>query len=139
MPNYIHTVKSQNSRNEIEKERKKFSEISDAFPNSDVIKESAVKLCKNYEDLLLSANLEIDALTLDLDESESKIQGLNKENSNLSSDLYEYESGDKSSPKSQFYIKTLEDEMKVELLQAAMKKFSLVQLEQKLGNKFQLI
>jgi len=38
-----------------------------------------------------------------------------------------------------FGIESLEDEMKVELFQAAMKKYTLVQLEERLGNKFELI
>jgi hypothetical protein len=38
-----------------------------------------------------------------------------------------------------FDVQSLEDEMKVELFQAAMKKYTLVQLEEKLGNRFELI
>jgi hypothetical protein len=38
-----------------------------------------------------------------------------------------------------FEVQSLEDEMKVELFQAAMKKYTLVQLEEKLGNRFELI
>jgi archaellum component FlaC len=38
-----------------------------------------------------------------------------------------------------FKCETLEEEMKVELFQAAMKKYTLVQLEEKLGNKFDLM
>ena len=137
--NYINSLKSQLARTEIEKERRKFTEISESFPNSNIIKESAFKLCKNYEELLMSANQEISDISLEIEDNEARIQGLNRENSELNSLLYSYECGDISSPKSQFHIKTLEDEMKIELLQAAMKKYSLVELEKKLGNKFELI
>jgi hypothetical protein len=36
-------------------------------------------------------------------------------------------------------IETLDDEMKMEVLEAAMKKYTLVELEKRLGNKFDLM
>ena len=38
-----------------------------------------------------------------------------------------------------FKIETLDDEMKMEVLQGAMKKYTLLELEKRLGNKFDLM
>jgi hypothetical protein len=67
-------------------------------------------------------------------EKDDEVDDLSKEIRDLESKIEELEGKAEG-----FVIESLEDEMKVELFQAAMKKYTLVQLEEKLGNKFELI
>jgi hypothetical protein len=75
---------------------------------------------QEIEDVEWDKNNEIEDIEDEVKSLESKIEDLEKKN-----ELFD--------------VQSLEDEMKVELFQAAMKKYTLTQLEEKLGNKFQLI
>lgn len=86
---------------------------------------------KTHEGFLEMSDGEIEDIEW---EKNDEIEDLNKEIRDLESRIEELEGKTEG-----FVIETLEDEMKVELFQAAMKKYTLVQLEEKLGNKFELI
>lgn len=86
---------------------------------------------KTHESILEMSDEEIGDIEWEKDD---EIDELNKEIRDLESTIEKLE--DKAEA---FGIASLEDEMKVELFQAAMKKYTLVQLEEKLGNKFELI
>ncbi len=128
---YIHTEKFKKLVEEIEIEKKMIF-LSDTFPNPDIIKSGALKICRHYDEILEMADYEIEKKEDEIEKKEEEIRV-------LESDLDEYESGSKTSNRNPFFVNTLEDEMKVELFHAAMEKFSLVQLEQRLGNKFELM
>jgi hypothetical protein len=129
---YVYTGKFKKLVEEIETEKKKFRDLSDAFPNSDIIKSGALKICRHYDEIIDMADDEIQEKEDEIEEKEEEIKGLENE-------LEEYESGSKTSNYNPFSVKTLEDEMKIELFHAAMEKFTLVQLEQRLGTKFELM
>ena len=86
---------------------------------------------ETHENILEMSNQEIADVEWDKDE---EIDDLNTDVRNLESQLEKLEEKYKI-----FDVESLEDEMKLELFQAAMKKYTLVQLEEKLGNKFELI
>jgi chromosome segregation ATPase len=86
---------------------------------------------KTHEDILEMADEEISDVEWDKDQ---EIDDLTTEIRGLENKIEELEEKYDS-----FDVKSLEDEMKLELFQAAMKKYTLVQLEEKLGNRFELI
>ena len=86
---------------------------------------------KTHESILEMSNQEIEDIEWEKDD---EIEDLESEIKSLESKIEVLE--EKSE---RFDVKSLEDEMKVELFQAAMKKYTLIQLEEKLGNKFELI
>ena len=83
------------------------------------------------EDILEMADEEIADVEWDKDE---EIDDLNRDVANLEKQITELEE-----KWDLFSVESLEDQMKLELFQAAMKKYTLVQLEEKLGNRFELI
>jgi len=83
------------------------------------------------EDILEMADEEIADVEWEKDE---EIDDLNRDVANLEKQITELEE-----KYDLFCVESLEDEMKLELFQAAMKKYTLVQLEEKLGNRFELI
>ena len=83
------------------------------------------------EDILEMADEEIADVEWDKDE---EIDDLNRDVANLEKQIKELEE-----KWDLFSVESLEDQMKLELFQAAMKKYTLVQLEEKLGNRFELI
>ena len=83
------------------------------------------------EDILEMADEEIADVEWEKDE---EIDDLNRDVANLEKQITELEE-----KYDLFCVESLEDEMKLELFQAAMKKYTRVQLEEKLGNRFELI
>ena len=83
------------------------------------------------EDILEMADEEIADVEWEKDE---EIDDLNRDVANLEKQITELEE-----KYDLFGAESLEDQMKLELFQAAMKKYTLVQLEEKLGNRFELI
>lgn len=83
------------------------------------------------EDILEMADEEIADVEWEKDE---EIDDLNRDVANLEKQITELEE-----KYDLFCVESLEDQMKLELFQAAMKKYTLVQLEEKLGNRFELI
>ena len=83
------------------------------------------------EDILEMADEEIADVEWEKDE---EIDDLNRDVANLEKQITELEE-----KYDLFGVESLEDQMKLELFQAAMKKYTLVQLEEKLGNRFELI
>jgi hypothetical protein len=86
---------------------------------------------KTHEDILEMSDGEIEDVEWEKDD---EIDDLSREIKDLESKIDQLEEKAEL-----FHVASLEDEMKIELFQAAMQKYTLVQLEEKLGNKFQLI
>ena len=102
---------------------------------NDSRKEQMISWLEKYsqinEDILEMADEEIADVEWDKDE---EIDDLNRDVANLEKQITELEE-----KWDLFGVESLEDQMKLELFQAAMKKYTLVQLEEKLGNRFELI
>ena len=102
---------------------------------NDPRKEQMLSWLESYgqinEDILEMADEEIADVEWDKDE---EIDDLNRDVANLEKQIKELEE-----KWDLFSVESLEDQMKLELFQAAMKKYTLVQLEEKLGNRFELI
>ena len=102
---------------------------------NDPRKEQMLSWLESYgqinEDILEMADEEIADVEWDKDE---EIDDLNRDVANLEKQITELEE-----KWDLFSVESLEDQMKLELFQAAMKKYTLVQLEEKLGNRFELI
>jgi hypothetical protein len=102
---------------------------------NDPRKEQMLSWLESYgqinEDILEMADEEIADVEWDKDE---EIDDLNRDVANLEKQITELEE-----KWDLFGVESLEDQMKLELFQAAMKKYTLVQLEEKLGNRFELI
>lgn len=114
--------------------RKKFSEIIEALP---IEKKEELQLCfKEYretqEEILAMADQEIEDVE---GEKDDEIEELRDENRDLERKIDELE--ESNDP---FNCNSIDDQMKMELLIAAMKKYTLTELEERLGgNKFQLM
>lgn len=102
---------------------------------NDPRKEQMLSWLESYgqinEDILEMADEEIADVEWEKDE---EIDDLNRDVTNLEKQITELEE-----KYDLFCVESLEDQMKLELFQAAMKKYTLVQLEEKLGNRFELI
>ena len=102
---------------------------------NDPRKEQMLSWLESYgqinEDILEMADEEIADVEWGKDE---EIDDLNRDVANLEKQIKELEE-----KWDLFSVESLEDQMKLELFQAAMKKYTLVQLEEKLGNQFELI
>lgn len=114
--------------------RKKFSEIIEALPTE---KKEELQLCfKEYretqEGILDMADEEIEDVEW---EKDYEIEQLRDENRDLERKIDELE--ELQDP---FDCNSVDDQMKMELLIVAMKKYTLTELEERLGgNKFQLM
>jgi hypothetical protein len=95
----------------------KFRELFESDSRKDELLLWMIEYKETHENILEMSNQEIADVEWDKD---NEIEDLEKKN-----ELFD--------------VQSLEDEMKVELFQAAMKKYTLVQLEEKLGNRFELI
>ena len=109
----------------------KFRELFESDPRKDELLLWMDEYKETHENILEMSNQEIADVEWDKDE---EIDDLNTDVRNLESQLEKLEEKYKI-----FDVESLEDEMKLVLFQAAMKKYTLVQLEEKLGNKFELI
>lgn len=131
MPDYTYTKSYKDLDAQISLLEKTFREKFEKDPNKDQMILWFEEYKKTQEAILEMADEEIGDVEWEKDE---EIDDLTKEVKELESkiDLLEEKT-------EMFGVKSLEDEMKVELFQAAMKKYTLTQLEEKLGNKFELI
>jgi len=131
MPDYTYTKSYKDLDAQISLLEKTFKEKFENDPNKDQMILWFEEYKKTHEAILEMADEEIGDVEWEKDE---EIDDLTKEVKELESkiDLLEEKT-------EMFGVKSLEDEMKVELFQAAMKKYTLTQLEEKLGNKFELI
>ncbi len=131
MPDYTYTKSYKDLDAQISLLEKTFREKFEKDPNKDQMILWFEEYKKTHEAILEMADEEIGDVEWEKDE---EIDDLTKEVKELESkiDLLEEKT-------EMFGVKSLEDEMKVELFQAAMKKYTLTQLEEKLGNKFELI
>ncbi len=131
MPDYTYTKSYKDLDAQISLLEKTFREKFENDPNKDQMILWFEEYKKTHEAILEMADEEIGDVEWEKDE---EIDDLTKEVKELESkiDLLEEKT-------EMFGVKSLEDEMKVELFQAAMKKYTLTQLEEKLGNKFELI
>jgi len=131
MPDYTYTKSYKDLDAQISLLEKTFREKFEKDPNKDQMILWFEEYKKTHEAILEMADEEIGDVEWEKDE---EIDDLTKEVKELERkiDLLEEKT-------EMFGVKSLEDEMKVELFQAAMKKYTLTQLEEKLGNKFELI
>jgi len=109
----------------------KFRELFESDPRKDELLLWMDEYRETHENILEMSNQEIGDVEWDKD---SEIEDLEDNIRSLESEIEKLERKNEL-----FDVQSLEDEMKVELFQAAMKKYTLVQLEEKLGNKFELI
>ena len=109
----------------------KFRELFESDPRKDELLLWMIEYKETHENILEMANQEIADVEWDKD---NEIEDLEDNVRSLESAIENLEKNNEL-----FDVQSLEDEMKVELFQAAMKKYTLVQLEEKLGNRFELI
>ena len=122
---YTYRKQYKTAKEELEKEVKYFKELSDAFPDSEIIKKKVENIFKIHEDILEMADMEI----VDLEDQISDLEDDNKDLDNKVTDLeVEVEDLEDKIPKNE----TLEDHFKKELLEQLSQKYSLVQLTEAL-------
>ena len=109
----------------------KFRELFESDPRKDELLLWMNEYRETHENILEMSNQEIADVEWDKD---NEIEDLEDNVRSLESAIENLEKKNEL-----FDVQSLEDEMKVELFQAAMKKYTLVQLEEKLGNRFELI
>ena len=109
----------------------KFRELFESDSRKDELLLWMIEYKETHENILEMSNQEIGDVEWDKD---NEIEDLEDNLRSLESEIEKLERKNEL-----FDVQSLEDEMKVELFQAAMKKYTLVQLEEKLGNKFELI
>ena len=109
----------------------KFRELFESDPRKDELLLWMNEYKGTHENILEMSNQEIGDVEWD---KYNEIEDLEDNLRSLESEIEKLERKNEL-----FDVQSLEDEMKVELFQAAMKKYTLVQLEEKLGNKFELI
>ena len=109
----------------------KFRELFESDSRKDELLLWMIEYKETHENILEMSNQEIADVEWDKD---NEIEDLEDNVRSLESAIENLEKKNEL-----FDVQSLEDEMKVELFQAAMKKYTLVQLEEKLGNRFELI
>jgi hypothetical protein len=109
----------------------KFRELFESDSRKDELLLWMIEYKDTHENILEMSNQEIADVEWDKD---NEIEDLEDNVRSLESAIENLEKKNEL-----FDVQSLEDEMKVELFQAAMKKYTLVQLEEKLGNRFELI
>ena len=109
----------------------KFRELFESDTRKDELLLWMNEYRETHENILEMSNQEIADVEWDKD---NEIEDLEDNVKSLESAIENLEKKNEL-----FDVQSLEDEMKVELFQAAMKKYTLVQLEEKLGNRFELI
>jgi len=109
----------------------KFRELFESDSRKDELLLWMIEYKETHENILEMSNQEIADVEWDKD---NEIEDLEDNVRSLESAIENLEKNNEL-----FDVQSLEDEMKVELFQAAMKKYTLVQLEEKLGNRFELI
>jgi hypothetical protein len=109
----------------------KFRELFENDSRKDELLLWMIEYKETHENILEMSNQEIADVEWDKD---NEIEDLEDNVRSLESAIENLEKKNEL-----FDVQSLEDEMKVELFQAAMKKYTLVQLEEKLGNRFELI
>jgi predicted RNase H-like nuclease (RuvC/YqgF family) len=112
----------------IEKAEYNFRMLSDAFPSSEIIKKDAKSISNSYKKIISLKDSEISELKEKISDLMDKVNNLEKEIDDIDYDI----NGKKSKV-------SLEDEMKFEVFELAAKKYTLAQIEERLGNKFQLM
>lgn len=131
MPDYTYTASYKDLDAQLSLLEKKFKENFENDSRKDQMFLWLEEYKKTHEAILEMSDEEIEDIGCEKDD---EIDDLTKEIESLENkiDLLEEKT-------EMFGVRSLEDEMKVELFQAAMKKYTLVQLEEKLGNKFELM
>ena len=109
----------------------KFRELFESDSRKDELLLWMNEYRETHENILEMSNQEIADVEWDKD---NEIEDLEDNVKSLESAIENLEKKNEL-----FDVQSLEDVMKVELFQAAMKKYTLVQLEEKLGNRFELI
>jgi hypothetical protein len=109
----------------------KFRELFESDSRKDELLLWMIEYKETHENILEMSNQEIADVEWDKD---NEIEDLEDNVRSLESAIENLEKKNEL-----FDVQSLEDEMKIELFQAAMKKYTLVQLEEKLGNRFELI
>ena len=109
----------------------KFRELFESDSRKDELLLWMIEYKETHENILEMSNQEITDVEWDKD---NEIEDIEDNVKSLESAIENLEKKNEL-----FEVQSLEDEMKVELFQAAMKKYTLVQLEEKLGNRFELI
>jgi hypothetical protein len=109
----------------------KFRELFESDSRKDELLLWMIEYKETHENILEMSNQEIADVEWDKD---NEIEDLEDNVRSLESAIENLEKKNEL-----FDVQSLEDEMKVELFQASMKKYTLVQLEEKLGNRFELI
>lgn len=131
MSDFTYTRKYKDLVSQSDLLREKFQKLIEDLPQKEDLQLCFKEYRETQEAILGMAEQEISDLEWDKDE---EIDDLKDEIEELEGKVSELE--DKADA---FDVNSLEDEMKVELFQAAMKKYTLVQLEEKLGNRFELM
>lgn len=131
MPDFSYTRKYKDLVSQSDLLRERFQKMIEDLPQKEDLQLCFKEYRETQEAILGMAEQEISDMEWDKDE---EIDDLKDEVEELERKVSELE--DKAEA---FDINSLEDEMKVELFQAAMKKYTLVELEEKLGNRFELM
>lgn len=131
MPDYTQTKSYKDLVNQSDILRERFNQMIESLPNKEELQLCFKEYREIQETILEAADQEINDIEWDrdeeIDELKDEVESLEIEIQNLKEKYDVFEN------------KSLEDEMKIELFQAAMKKYTLVQLEERLGNRFQLM
>ena len=96
--------------------------MSDAFPDSDLIKSKMQSILRTHEGM-------IEFIDDELQDKEGQISDLESDNRDLGNEVTDLETElDEANEKISGEVKTLEDDCKNELFEELSKKYSLVQL-----------
>lgn len=131
MPDYTRTKSYKDLVTQSDILRERFNQMIESLPNKEELQLCFKEYREVQETILEAADQEINDIEWDKDE---EIDELKDEVESLELEIQKLKEKNDV-----FENKSLEDEMKIELFQAAMKKYTLVQLEERLGNRFQLM
>jgi|LakMenEpi03Aug12_release.lakeMendotaPanAssembly.Ray.scaffolds.fasta_scaffold163968_2 hypothetical protein len=131
MPEYTYRKSYQDLESKRSSLENKFRDLFENDSRKDELLLWMIEYKETHESILEMSNQEIEDVEWD---KNNEIEDIEDEVKSLESKIEDLEKKNEL-----FDVQSLEDEMKVELFQAAMKKYTLTQLEEKLGNKFQLI
>lgn len=131
MPDYTRTKSYKDLVTQSDILRERFNQMIESLPNKEELQLCFKEYREVQEAILEAADQEINDIEWDKDE---EIDELKDEVESLELEIQKLKEKNDV-----FENKSLEDEMKIELFQAAMKKYTLVQLEERLGNRFQLM